>query len=378
MKGIFIYYKNINYDNLTGIDKKVLWQVDALKENGIHCDIVVIDKYKNYSKKTSLKKLLDQIIISLPYGNVFPKWKYLKEFDDIDYIYLRRPTCFTFHMLRVLKKIKVNNPNVKIILEIPTYPYDKELQVKLRYLPLLIKDKYNRLKLHDVVDRIAVQNDIDNIFGVPTLNFTNGIKVDDLTIRAPIEKNTDEINLCAIASLNPWQGYERVIQGIFNYYKNGGKRKIVLHLVGDGTERQRYEKLVKSYQLENNVKIYGRLYGDDLNYIYDISSIALDAFGRYKTENGISTSLKSREYLAKGLPIVAGCKVDIIKENTPYYLEFPNNDSIIDINRIIQFHDKIYKSNESTMQISKKIRDYAYEVCDVSNTMKKIVQYINK
>lgn len=371
MKGIFIYYKNIDYDNLSGIDKKVLWQIDAFKENGLLCELVVIEK----NKKKKLQTLYEQLVISLPYGNKYPKWEYIEEFNGVDFIYFRRPTCFTIHTIRILKKIRANNPNVKIVLEIPTFPYDKEMLLKLRYLPLLIKDRYNRLKLHKLVDRIAVQNDIGEIFGIPSLKFTNGIKVKDVTIRTPIDNNIDEINLCAIASMNQWQGYERVIEGIFLYYKNGGRRKVVLHLVGDGTERQTYEKLVGNYQLSTQVKFYGSLFGDELDHIYNISSIALDAFGRYKTDNSISTSLKSREYLAKGLPIVSGCKVDILTEKMPYYLEFPSNSTVVDIDKIIQFHDNIYKSSETKLQIANNIREYAYKLCDVSCTMKNIVDY---
>lgn len=378
MKGIFIYYKNVNLDNLTGIDKKVLWQINALKENGMDCKLVVIDKYEDSNINSNFKKLMNQIIITLPFGNRYPKWEYIEEFNNIDFVYFRRPTCFTFHMIKILKRIKYNNPNIKIVLEIPTYPYDKEMQIKYRYLPLFIKDKYNRKKLHNLVDRIAVQNDIDSIFNIPTLKFTNGVKVDDITMKEPKVTSDSEINICAVASLNKWQGYERVIQGIFNYYKYDGKRKIILHIVGDGDERQYYERLVKEYKMENYIKIYGKLYGAELNHIYDISDVALDAFGRYKTKNDVSTSLKSREYLAKGLPIVSGCKVDIISEDTPYYLEFPNNDSIIDINKIIQFYDNIYQSSKKKSLIIRSIREYAYGVCDVSNTMKNIVSYFKK
>lgn len=373
MKGIFIYYKKINYSNLSGIDKKVLWQLEAFRENGIDCELVIFDK----KKESSFQTLMDQFLVSIPYGNRYPEWEYIEKFNEIDFIYFRRPTCFTVHMIKVLSKIKKNNPNVKIVLEIPTYPYDKEMIVKLRYFPLFIKDIYNRAKLHQIIDRIAVQNDIDALFRVPTINFANGIKVDDINIRQPLEHNDpNQINICAVASLNPWQGYERVIQGLFNYYQNNGKRNIVFHLVGDGSERQYYERLVKDYNLENSVIYYGALFGDDLNKVYNICDLALDAFGRYKTGNSISTSLKSREYLAKGIPIVSGCKVDLLENNSPYYLEFPSNSTTIDINKIVKFHDNLYRNGESKLSVSKKIREYAYKVCDVSKTMKNIAQYI--
>lgn len=372
MKGIFLYYKKIDYSNLTGIDKKVLWQIEAFKNSGIDCELIIMEK----NNKSFLRGFLDKILVSIPYGNAYPKWKYLDEYNNIDFIYFRRPTCFTIHSVRVLKKIKKVNPTCKIVLEIPTYPYDKEMLVKLRYIALYIKDKYNRVKLKKYVDRIAVQNNIDYLFDIKTLNFINGVKVEDINIRNPKESAPNTINLCGIASLNSWQGYERVIEGIYNYYQEKGDKNIIFHIVGDGTEFQKYKELTNELHLNDHIKFYGSLYGENLDEIYNLSDIALDAFGRFKTGNDISTSLKSREYLAKGLPIVSGCKVDILDKDSPYYLEFPNDISTLNINRVIQFYDEIYANCESKIEVSKNIRKMAYEVCDVSKTMKDVVEFI--
>ena len=373
MKGIFLYYKTIDYDNLTGIDKKVLWQIDTLSTNGNSCELLTINNSRN---RRSIEKI-DQFLSLLPFTNRYPKWKYLNEFSDADFIYLRRPTCFTTHTIKILKNIKEKNPRCLIILEIPTYPYDEEMKVKWIYYPLYIKDKYNRRKLKKYVDVIAVQNDVNEIFGIPTVRFSNGIKVDEISIRKPTIMNNDEIYMCAIATLNPWQGYERIIQGMHKYYDEGGSRKVSLHIVGDGSELQYYKKLTQQLNLHDRVFFHGRLYGEKLDEIYNCADLGLDAFGRYKTDNSISTSLKSREYLAKGLPIVSGCKVDILDSESPYYLEFKGDSSPIDINRIIEFYDDIYKSGLRKVEVSEKIRNYAYNVCDVSKTMEQINRFIN-
>lgn len=370
MNGFFIFYRDIDYENLNGIDKKVLAQIKTLEDAGINCEILVMKS----NKEDIWHKLYNTITCRLPFGNTDPTWKYNERFKNADFLYLRRPTALNYPMLNVFKKIKKNNPQVKIIMEIPTYPYDDELKANLKDYPRYIKDRYNRKKLRGLVDRIAVQNNIDTIFNIPTLNFTNGVRVKEIEPRKPFK--TKGITICAVASMEPWQGYERVILGLSQYYKNGGKEEINIHLVGEGREKLTYEKMVSELQLNSNIHFEGFLSGEKLENIYSKSDIALDSFGRYKTNNDYSTSLKSREYLAKGLPIVSGSKVDIVDESFPYYYEFPSNSSKVNFEKIIEFHQQIYPTENSKEKVIHEIREYAFDVCDMSKTMNDIISFI--
>lgn len=372
MNGFFIFYRDIDFNNLNGIDKKVLSQIKTLNDVGINCEIITMKS----NKKDFWHKLYNTLTCRLPYGNSDPTWKYNEKFKKADFIYFRRPTALNYPMLKVLRKIKKNNPKIKIIMEIPTYPYDDELKAHLKDYPRYIKDKYNRKKVKGLIDRIAVQNDIDSIFGIPTLKFSNGIRVKEIEKRNPIK--TDALNICAVASMEPWQGYERIISGLSHYYKNGGLENIQIYLVGEGKEKGNYEKMVNDLEIEDHIHFTGFLNGEKLESIYSKSDIALDSFGRYKTKNEFSTSLKSREYLAKGLPIVSGSKVDIINSSFPYYYEFPSNSSIVDFRKIIEFYQKVYLTEASREEVIKEIRKYAFEVCDMSKSMNDIISFIKE
>ncbi len=368
MRGIYLYYNDIDLENLSGIDKKILWQIDELNKNRIDCELVVIEK--------DIKNIIDKILLRVPFSNKSPKWEYIPEFDRVNFIYLRRPPAITSKMIKIFKKVKSKNPNLKIILEIPTYPYDDELKMQLIDYPILLKDLYNRKKLKYVIDRIAVQNKIEEIFGIPTLQFSNGIKIDNIEIKETIE-DKESIDICAVANMHPWQGYERIIKSLNNYY-NGGKRKnINIHFVGEGKEISYYKKLVRLYSLEKYIKFHGFLTGGKLEKIYNQSDLALDAFGRYKTNNPISTSLKSREYLAKGLPVVSGSNSDLFDSTNEFYLEFSNDESLFDFGKIVEFYNDIYK-DKSKLEVAKTIRKYAYKVCDISKTMTNVTNYIKE
>ena len=371
MKGIFLYPKKINNVEVSGVDKKVLRQVEVFNNSGLNCQII----NQPVSIIKSKAGILYKIYARLPFTDAMINWKYKDEFDIADYLYFRKPFFLSLTLLRLMKKIRRRNPNIKIIMEIPTYPYKHLFIRKKSNLPFYFKDTINCSKLVNIVDRIAIQNNIDELFNIPTLRFSNGVNLDDIPIRTPVEDPNGIINICAVALMKLWQGYERVFYGLYNYYQNGGTENIIIHMAGEGEELGFYKKLVDKLNLSSHVIFYGFLHGHQLENIYNISEVALDTFGRYKTKNKISTSLKSREYLAKGIPIITGCITDVISPEYKYYLEFSSNDSVLDFDKIISFCKDLY-SEKSRREVAGEMRSYASEVCDISKNMDDVVNYI--
>ena len=121
MKGIyFTTMCNIedSTDNVNpGIKEKIKQQYSLFQSAGINM-------YFYYAHKDS--KLYRYI-------NRMPLFR--DDFDlkdniiqDADFIYLRKPSTINMGFIDFLKRIKTLNPNMKILLEIPTYPYDNEIQ----------------------------------------------------------------------------------------------------------------------------------------------------------------------------------------------------------------------------------------------------------
>ena len=110
------------------------------------------------------------------------------------------------------------------------------------------------------------------------------------------------------------------------YYKNGGTREAVFHLVGDGSELPLYKKLVEEYGLERRVRFYGFLSGEPLSQVYNRADIAVSCLGMYRKGMDRESSLKSREYSARGLPIIAVSPVDIFPEDWPYPVSYTHLD----------------------------------------------------
>lgn len=366
MRGYFLTYgQSIKNDN-SGISRKIRSQIKTFNESGLNCSELVIPISKN--------RFLS-ILYRIPFCNVLPIWKYVPEFSNADYLYMRRPFVMTVFMRKLLKKIRKKNLNIKIVIEIPSFPYDKEYDsYKFKWL-ILWNDRYNRKRMKGLVDYYATLSDDKTLFGLPTIKIKNGIDIEAIEPKKSLCTNDNTFHICAVAMFKEWHGYERFLYGLSSYYKNGGTRNIVCHFVGEGSELAKYKKIVLENSLDKYVVFHGFMSGDELQNIYDISDLALGVFGMYKKNNSLSCDLKSREALARGIPMVTGCMTDVfLTGEFKYYLEFPNDDSILDIQRIIDFRDTIY-SEESGEMIIKHIRNYAYATVDMKKCMQSVIQY---
>jgi glycosyltransferase involved in cell wall biosynthesis len=185
-----------------------------------------------------------------------------------------------------------------------------------------------------------------------------------------------DINVIAVAVFSFWHGYDRFLRGMGQYYAAGGKRNILLHMVGDGVSMNEYKEIVEKYEIEDKVIFYGQKSGKELDKIYNISNIALECLGSHRKGISISSSLKSREYGAKGLPIITSNKIDYIPDDYKYQLRVPDDESTINMEQVIYFFDRIYQTEGDFEEVNKKIREFAEKNCDISITMRPVVEYI--
>lgn len=181
--------------------------------------------------------------------------------------------------------------------------------------------------------------------------------------------------MIAVASLGFWHGYDRMIMGLAEYYnsKEKDKRNIVFHLVGDGKELDKYHRMIEKYYLEDHVILYGKKVGQELDHLYDKCDIAVDTLGRHRSKIFYNSTIKGKDYLMKGLPIISGVKTELDSDiDFPYYLRVPADDTPIKMKSIISFYDKIY-NNKDYDEISLRIRKYGLEKYNVNTCMKPIL-----
>lgn len=366
-KGYYICYSCDT--DFSGVNKKIENQTKIFQQY-FEFEKIVVSKEKT--------NCLKSIFWRLPFGSYGRN--YDEAFEKIQnpyFIYIRF-AIVDRKFLTFIKNLRECYPKAKLILEIATYPYGREVLGKFSMMPFYFKDILYRKQLKKYVDRIVTFSEDEFIFGIPTIKTVNGIIVDSIMPIQPKEKDSNDINLIAVAMFQKYHGYERIIKGLAQYYfeTKEHSRNIYLHMVGAGTEKRYYEKLVKQLKLENYVKFWGAKSGKELDAVYNLADIAVSSLGLYKLNIQLLSALKTREYLARGLPMITGCRVDVLHPDFPYYLEYPNDSSVITMEKVIAFYDSLYKCGMDRSEIIKEIRTFAKENVDMEIVLKPIVEYL--
>ena len=356
-----------------GVLKKIVGQIKVFNNAGFKVDLLNVSENKgNYISK---------FFYSLFYKNQYLLDNY-DAFENIDFVYVRHFSPVNRGCLRLLSYLK--NKGCTIMYEIPTYPYDGEHKGFKGFIFLII-DKIFRKKLKRYVDCIVTYSRDDTIFDIKTIKIVNGI---DCSAISPVDiteyrQNTDRIpieaaiRLIAVAQFAEWHGYDRLIEGLYAYYKNNPERKIFIDFVGDGEALQQYREMVSKYWLEQYVVFYGILAGDALSAVFNRADVAICSLGSYRKGIVLSSELKSREYMARGLPMVASTKIDILPDDYQYIQYVPEDDSPIDMYAILNFYEKLQQKETKDSQI-KNIRRFAEEHCDMKIVMEPVIQKLIK
>ncbi len=352
----------------SGEAKKVYMQREALTAYGVECEI----QYVHNKHAGILGKILRRVPLYGNYRKEDIKNTYLQINCSVEYIYIRRGNMDR-SFLSLIIEMRKRNPNVKMLFEIPTFPYDNELS-RICDFPILLKDRWYRGKLKKYIDRFVVLSNDEMVFGVPCIKIDNGIDCAEIHARkADMEKG--EIRLLGVAGVASWHGYDRVIRGLGEYYKLEPNKKVEFHIVGDGTVVKELKKLCCDLRVEQYVFFHGWMHGKELDDMFDRCDIGVGSLGMYRIglENG--NTLKLREYTARGIPFFYGYADKLIKSCVDdYTMQVPNDDSPIDIATVISFYEKMKEKGFD--KIAVEMRKLAEEHLSWAKQMKPVVDYI--
>lgn len=373
MKGMYLSICDLK-DQSSGVNKKIKMQLLAFKDNGM--DVISPDM----SVKGSFNKLLDAAMGVCPITSNLLSIRIKKLMrktgpENFNFIYIRH-SYFDRAFGKIMEYIKSKNPGTKVLVEIPTYPYDKECNSLISKLRL-IKDKRSRSYLHNFIDRIITYSNDKYIFKISTINLSNAVDIRKIRAKK-VSGNKDAIHVIAVALFSFWHGYDRFINGLASYYRSGSNINIVLHLVGSGSEIEKYKTIVRENNLEQYVIFHGEKSGCELDEIYDQCEIALDSMGRHRCEVYYNSSIKGKEYGAKGLPIISGVETELDADpDYRYYMRVNATEEPINMNSVIGFYNRVYNGRESRNEIIKNIREYTRRHFDICEAWKPVIDFIS-
>jgi Glycosyltransferase len=368
MKILFLIFHGFDPNN--GISKKISYQLDAFKANGHEAHICYMDE------TVSKRRIVDDTVI-VDYGKgtkgkIFKRTEFGSIVDyatkhQIDFVYIRsnhNANPFTIRMVKRMKKA-----GMKVVMEIPTYPYDQEY-FNRSMRRQLIQDKLFRKQFAKQLDAIVTFSEEDFIFGQKTIKISNGIDFNSVRLKKQSHHPSNELHLIGVAEIHRWHGFDRVLQGLAEYYATQKELKVYFHIVGyffSPVEEEEITRIIKENHLEPYAILYGKKHGEGLNEIFDKCDFGIGSLGRHRVGINDIKTLKNREYAARGIPFIYS-ETDKDFDKKPYVLKMPADESIIKIEDIITFYRQLSISPQ-------EIRD-SIENLSWRNQMKRVLDAI--
>lgn len=360
-----LYIAKFSFENKEdiGILKKIFFQKKSLKNNGLIVNMISTDYKKVHYNKKIIKQYKNNYIAKL-------KWIYdslnKKIIDQNDIFYIRNSSV-DFGLILALKKIK----NKKIIIEIPTYPYDGEKKIdSFKNLITILSDRISRKFLKKYIYKVVTYSEDSIIWGIPCINISNGIDLEEIKIIDKKNKKEDKIVFTSVSNCSFWHGIDRFLLSLEKYGQQEKKKEIIFNIIGEGADLNSLEKIVdKSKYLSKVVKFQGFKMNQELDDIYNETDIGLGSLGRHRSGIHTMRALKNREYCAKGIPMIFS-EDDPDLRDVPFVYHVTPDEELIDIEKLIEWYENINLE-------SKDIRRYA-EKFSWDIQMKKVIDEIEK
>ena len=348
MKVLFLVYHG--FSEVSGISKKIHYQVKGLRENGHEVHLCYYDFTNDGSR---CRFINDKIIKNYGKGRMAAlrqRLDYSCIYDyciaqGIEFVYARSFQNANPVLIQFFKRLR--KAGIRCVTEIPTYPYDGEFSG----FPLitrigLLMDKVFRNSLSAQMDAIVTFSDAQRIFGQRTINISNGVDFDSIPLH-PYKSNDGDIHVIGVAEVHYWHGYDRMVAGLGEYYrKHKDGRKVYFHIVGgiwkgnlvDSKHAPGIQTLIDKYDIAEYVVLHGQLFGKQLDEVFDKCQFAVGSLGRHRSGITEIKTLKNREYATRGIPFIYS-ETDSDFDNKPYVLKAPADETPVDVERMLAFID---------------------------------------
>lgn len=361
MKALFLIFHG--FDKANGISKKIHYQVKALQACGLDVRLCYYDITPEGERRWMVN---DEVIADIGTGIRAKVWKrvhyspiveYTRR-EKIDLVYIRSFHNASPFTVRLVNRLK--HTGAKVVMEIPTYPYDQEyatMSMKFR----LIVDRCFRCQIAQKMDGIVTFSNAETIFGAPTIRISNGIDFEAIPMKQQRNDTSRELHLIGVAEVHYWHGFDRLVRGLADYYQTNPEYKVYFHIVGPlfgDREREEILPVIRDNHLEPYVILHGPLHGAKLDAQFENADFAIGSLGRHRSGITYIKTLKNREYAARGLAFTYS-ETDEDFDRMPYVWKAPADESPIHIAELIGF----YRSQKmSPPEIRESVRPLSWKV----------------
>lgn len=379
---IYIIYFDLFKPDSVGVKNKIKAQLKSVAKLNMNVFLFFVSEDYLIGINNN-EEIVYKIKIDKGFSNyrksVFNEMKNISKEIDLDVIYVRFPGSIDFVMLQTFRFFsKVCN---KVFLELPTYPINGELKVIiknqvrekkyinaiLRMFIYMLHVINSRLFLKKYINNIITFMPYEEIWDIPTIQLDNGVDIDQypVIVKEKHKKSSVELNLVGVANLSTWHGYDRVIQGMKEYYakKNSEDIDVNFIIVGDGVEAYNLKNMTEAYNLNKYIQFTGALDSEKIKEIYKSSDIAIGSLGMHRINLVNGSTLKVKEFCASGIPFIYAYNESSIPNDWEYALKIPADESFVDIVKLIGFYNNVSKNKNFNYNMNKfALNHYSWDV----------------
>ena len=328
----YILYVTRIINGKNHIFEKIKAQCHGFEEIGMHVDLACPDE--NYNLILNGRKITS-LYSKIGMHFLFFRKLMNVDFNKYDYIYLRDPFLLS-QFAYLLFLFKAKRSKVKVILEIPTFPYSKELigfYEIFVYIIQLMSIPFLRFLISKIV---YSGNSTEKIYGVPAVQLSNIGNIHNIPL-VNSKSQTDRLVLISVSGCMLYHGIDRIIVGLHKYYSGHVRVRIEFIVIGSGPCINSYIQMVDNYSLQDFVYFIPPTFGEELDMQFNRAHIGISALAMHRIGLVQGSPIKTAEYAYRGLPIILSYRDSAFNGKEFCYVA-PSDESSIDLNEVINWY----------------------------------------
>ena len=329
MKILYITEQDLN--NNSGISQKVRSQSEIWRKANHDVTIINFNSLRgdeNSKKRTILPSHISSFLSVWINGYLLLR---LTKKENFDLIYSRSFLWSIFWNLIGQK--------IPIIFEI-NGDIDRELKAR-SYLTYLYNKLTSPMMMLACRGLVCVSHELSlkySLLPIPKKVIANGYPVQEIN---PAPLSTEEVRLVFIGNYREWYGVDKIITLAKEF------PDWTIHLIGEIPQDHKYPNLI----------YHGQLSHIDAKKIIANCDIGISSLALHRIPLSEASPLKSREYLALGLPIIISYDdTDLMGITLPFILNLPNTEKNVELN--LQHIREFILYCKNNMNLRNEIKSY--------------------
>ena len=134
-----------------------------------------------------------------------------------------------------------------------------------------------------------------------------------------------------------YQGLHRLLISMENYYISNFKVRIIVHVAGVSLGKTYLKKYLRNPIVREFVVFHGFIPPHEIDRLADDCHLAVNSLSLHQIGIKVASTLKSREYFARGIPFITSSSDDDFDDENPFIVKVSRDENPFDMKRVDRF-----------------------------------------